>query len=56
MNKSITRRILALAIGLPYVAVAAYLAVMGSMEAFVAFGVLATTVIGFYFGTKATST
>ena len=56
MNKSITRRILALAIGLPYVAVAAYLAVKGSMEAFIALGTVATTIVGFYFGTKAETT
>ena len=56
MKKSITRRILALAIALPFVGVAATLAMQGVSEAFIALATIATTVVGFYFGTKANMT
>ena len=52
MNKSITRRIIAILFSVCGAGVMTYLSIMGSSEALVALIATVGTVSGFYFGTQ----
>ena len=56
MNKSITRRIIAILFSACGAGVLTYLSIMGSSEALVALIAVVGTITGFYFGTKACQT
>jgi len=54
MNKSITRRIIAIIFCVCGAGVMSYLAFKGVVEAFTALNTIVSLIVGFYFGTQAT--
>lgn len=56
MNKSLTRRIIAIMVATCYLGVMTYLSLLGVSEALIALIATGSIVTGFYFGTKASQT